>query len=272
MQQINAHRRIVITGSTRGIGFGLADAFLNRGCAVIVSGRDQQGVDAAVEALSQKHRRDQVCGQPCDVTKLDDVERLWEEARSALGAVDIWINNAGIGHAVLPLWELPPGRMKAVVDTNVVGALYGARVAIAGMLAQGHGQLYNMEGFGSSGRTRLGLSVYGASKASVTYLTRALVEETKDTPVQVGGISPGMVMTDLLLDQLRDDPETMDQARGIFNILANRVEEITPWIADRVLANDKHGAHIVYLTTPRIIWRFLTSPFRRRDVFADTTS
>lgn len=262
-------KRIVITGSTRGIGFGLADAFLARGAALTISGRSQQSVDAALEKLSARYDPDRLLGQPCDVTDLEEVRALWQAAVDRFGAVDIWINNAGIGHPLLPPWELSPQQVEAVIDTNVLGSLHGARVAIQGMLQQGEGQLYNMEGFGSKGRTQEGMSIYGTSKAAIKYLTKALIAETEGTPVQVGSISPGMLITDLIMDQFDSSPGRFEEARGVFNILADRVEDVTPWLAERVLENDKHGTHIAWLTTPRIMWRFMKAPFSKRDLFAE---
>lgn len=262
-------KNVVITGSTRGIGYGLADAFLARGCAVTVSGRSQSAVDAAVQQLSGKHGKDRLQGCPYDVTQLAQVEALWAAARDCFGEVDVWINNAGIGHPMSPMWELEAEQVRAVVDTNVTGVLNGARVAVRGMLSQGRGQIYIMQGFGAKGQVRAGLSVYGASKAAVNYLTQSLILETRDTPVQVGSLSPGMVVTDLLLDPLRADPEALERSRRVFDILTDRVETVAPWMADQVLANNRTDAHIKWLTTPRIIWRFLSAPFNKRDVFSD---
>lgn len=261
-------KSIVITGSTRGIGYGLADAFLARGCAVTVSGRSQDSVDAAVQQLSAQHDAARICGQPCDVTQPQEVDALWRAAVSRLGRVDIWINNAGVGHDYVMLWQLPDEQVQAVVKTNLLGTLNGCRTAIVHMQEQGHGAIYNMEGFGSGGRVRPGLSVYAASKAGVRSLSQSLVAETKDLPVIVGTLSPGMVVTDLLLDPVQDDPQALAQVKRITNILGERVQTVAPWLADRVLDNEKSGAQIAWLTRRKILWRFLTAPFRKRDLFA----
>lgn len=260
--------RIVITGSTRGIGRGLADGFLKRACAVTVSGRSQKSVDEVVSQLAEEHGQDRLMGQCCDVTDLPQVEALWKAASRRFGGVDIWINNAGIGHGLQPLWELSPEVVRAVIETNVLGTAHGVRVAMRGMLEQGYGQIFNMEGFGSNGRTREGLSMYGTSKAAIRFLDQSLIEESGGTPVLVGSISPGMVMTDLILDRFEEDPEALERARGIFNILADRVEDVAPFIVDSVLENEEHGARIVWLTRWRMMWRFLSAPFRSRDVFS----
>lgn len=264
-------QRIVITGSTRGIGRALAEELLARGCAVVVCGRGENGVAETVAALASQHDRSRVSGRACDVTSLSQVEALWDGAVAQFGGVDIWINNAGLSHPMEMLWELDPARVERVWRANVLGTYHGVRVAMGGMLAQGYGWIYNMEGFGSDGRLRPGMSIYGASKAAVTYLTRALAAEAKDTPVRVAALSPGMVMTDLVVKELAKHPESLQQSRRILNIVADRLENVTPWLAEQVLSNERHGATLRRLTGLRLAWRFLTAPVSRRDVFRGTT-
>lgn len=262
-------RSIVITGSTRGIGYGLADAFLTRGCQVTVSGRSRDSVDAAVALLRTNHEISLINGYACDVTQPAQVDALWQAATARFGQVDIWINNAGVSHDYRAMWELAEDAVQNVVNTNLLGTIHGCRTAIHGMRKQGHGAIYTMQGFGSGGNVRFGLSVYAASKAGVHSLTRSLIAETKDQPILIGSLSPGMVVTDLLLEPVHDDPQGEQQVKRITNILGERVETVAPWLVDRILDNDRHGAEIVYLTRRKILWRFLTAPFRKRDLFTD---
>ncbi|MBU0494640.1 MAG: SDR family oxidoreductase [Chloroflexi bacterium] len=259
-------KTVVITGSTRGIGRGLADAFLARGCAVVVSGRTPEAVEQAVAALSTTHDATRVFGQPCNVTDPAEVQALWDVALTHLGQIDIWINNAGISGAAPGFQDLEPGQIRQVVDTNLVGVMYGARVALRGMQAQGWGSIYNMEGLGSDGSLQRGTALYGTTKRGVRYLTRALAQEVAGTPVLVGALSPGMVVTDFLVGQTRS-PEDWARVKRIFNILADRVETVTPWLAQQVLDNRRNGVTIAWLTRRKVIARFLTAPLRRRDLF-----
>ena len=103
-------KTVVITGSTRGLGYGLADSFLALGCAVVVSGRTPAGVEKAVAELSAKHEADRVFGHPCDVTDFEQVQALWDTAKAHFDKIDIWINNAGIGNSQMNFWELPAER------------------------------------------------------------------------------------------------------------------------------------------------------------------
>jgi len=262
-------KTIIVTGSTRGIGHGLADAFLARGCSVTISGRHQASVDEATSKLAATHGEERLFGHPCDVTDFEEVQGLWDASKARWGQIDIWINNAGIAHAQTDLWVQAPEEMAAVVETNITGTLYGAKVALTGMLEQGSGSLYNMEGLGSDGRRVEGLTVYGTTKYGLRYLTEALVEATKGTPVIVGALRPGMVLTDLLTKQYEDRPEDWEGAKRIFNILADRVETVAPWLADRVLANSRHGARFQWLSRGKVIGRFLTAPFGKRDLFGE---
>lgn len=260
-------KSIVITGSTRGIGLGLADSFLALGCAVTVSGRSPEAVEEAVARLSAQHGPERIFGQACDVQDFEQVQTLWDAASSRFGRVDIWINNAGIGHAQENFHELPPDRIEAVVATNLVGAMFGSKVALLGMLEQGHGAIYNMEGLGSGGRKVEGTSVYATSKAGLRYFDEVLAQEAEGTPVLVGALRPGMVMTDLVTDPYEGRPEDWERARRIFNIIGDRVETVTPWLAQQVLDNDKNGAVISWSSNLKIMGRFLTARFRKRDIF-----
>lgn len=260
---------VVVTGSTRGIGLGLADAFLARDCAVVVNGRSPESVEGAVAHLASKYDRERILGHPGDVTQVDQVQALWDASRAHFGRVDVWINNAGVAHGQTDFWQHDPAEIEAVVQTNVIGAMYGARVALAGMLEQGFGCLYNMEGLGSDGRRVEGLTLYGCTKSALAYLTDALVAETRGTGIVVGALRPGMVVTDLLTGQRARGSEGWERAKRVFNILADRVETVTPWFADRVLANRRTGVRIKWLAPWRLIGRFLAAPFRRRDLFEE---
>lgn len=262
-------KNIVITGSTRGIGFGLAQAFLMRGCAVMISGRAQNNVHAALEKLRNEFPESNLLGQMCDVREPDQVQALWDCATDAWGSVDIWINNAGTSGSEASIWDLPPEETAAVIDTNILGTIYSCQVAVHGMLNQGSGAIYNMEGMGSDGRMHSGLTTYGTSKYALSYFSRALAKELKDKPIIIGSLRPGMVITALLTDQYRDRPEEFERAKRIFNIIAERVETVTPWLAERMLANTNSGVVLSFSSRWKLSWRFLTAPFNKRDLFKD---
>lgn len=265
-------KNIVITGSSRGIGYGLADAFLSRGCRVMISGRSQQSIDRAVKSLSTKYGHERVEGYRCDVSNSEQVQGLWDATLQAWECVDVWINNAGINHPMKALWELSAKTLQTVISTNLLGLAYCSQVAIKGMLKQGHGHVYNMEGHGSSGQILQGMTGYGTSKSGVRYLTKALIQETKGTTVKVSTLSPGMVVTKLVADQFREDPAGLERVKTVFNLFGDNVETVAPWLADRVLQNNRSGATIAWFTWSKMLWRLLTA-FQARDLFTlDGTS
>lgn len=261
-----SERHVVVTGSTRGIGRGLAAEFLALGCRVTINGRSEAAVREAVAELTEKYEKDRVFGLAGDVTSMEDMRTLWREAVSSLGPVDIWVNNAGIGQSWARFEALDELEVRSVVDVNILGTINGCRVAIDGMRSRG-GQIFNMEGYGSDGRTGQLLTVYGMSKRAVRYLSRSLVKELAGSPVRIGTLSPGMVVTDFILKPM--PPDELERSKRIFNIIADRVETVTPYLAKKVLENRKHGARIRWISNAGIFLRFMIAPFRKRDLFSD---
>jgi NAD(P)-dependent dehydrogenase (short-subunit alcohol dehydrogenase family) len=263
-------KTILITGSTRGIGYGLAENFLRLGHQVIISSRSQESVDSAINKLSESYPGERISGTACDMRDFDRVQALWQFGMDSFGVIDIWINNAGIALPQTDFWELDMRIIQDLVDTNITGAMFGARVALEGFQKQGWGAFYNMEGLGSDGRQVDGLTLYGTSKRALNYLTDSLATEVKGSNIIVGAISPGMVLTDLILKQYEGKaPEEWTSARRIFNILADNVETVTPFLAEKVLENTKNGARIKWLTGTKAFWRFFSARFSKRDLFKD---
>jgi NAD(P)-dependent dehydrogenase (short-subunit alcohol dehydrogenase family) len=262
-------KSVVITGSTRGIGFGLADSFLALGCTVMISGRSPERVENAKALLSSRHNVKRIFGHACDVSSFEQVQALWHNAKEHFNKVDIWVNNAGISHRQQAFWQEPPEEIKTVVGTNIIGTMYGARTALLGMQEQGFGSLYNMEGLGSDGRRVNGLTLYGSTKSCVRYLTDALAEEVKGTKIIVGALYPGMVVTDFLTGWYEKGSEDWERAKRIFNILADRVETVSPWLAERAFKNKRNGQRITWLRGGKVFARFLAAPFHKRDLFAE---
>jgi NAD(P)-dependent dehydrogenase (short-subunit alcohol dehydrogenase family) len=258
---------IVITGSTSGIGYGLAKAFLERDCAVTISGRSAEAVEKTVSTLSTSYGTERVFGCPCDVIQFEHIQGLWMAAKSHFGQIDIWINNAGISNPAAKFWEHSPELVQDVIQTNVIGAMFGSQVALRGMLAQGSGAMYNLEGLGNDGRIVDGLALYGSTKAAIHYLDRCLARQTKGTPVLAGAIAPGMVITNLVTGQYKHRPEDLERLKPIFNIIAERVETVTPVIAEKILANRKNGALITFSSPARLMLKFISAPFKKRDLF-----
>lgn len=258
---------IAITGGSKGLGRGLVDAFLARGCNVAFCARGGTALADTERELGAQ--RERVLAVTADVGRYEDVARFCEAAAARFGYVDVWINNAGTSNVQSPFVELSPAEIASVVNVNLRGSMNGAHVALARMMAQGHGHLFNLEGFGSDGSTQPGMAVYGATKRAIRYFTRALAAETRGGPVKVGSLSPGVVVTDLLLDVYRrGKPENWRRQRWLFNLIGDRVDVVAPWLADRVLAGPRHGEHVAWMTIPKAVLRALNPAYHRRDLFA----
>jgi len=259
---------VVVTGGTKGIGLAMVEGFLARGAKVALCARDEASVARVVADLGERFGVGAVVGLRCDVTNAADLRALFALAKARFGKVDVWINNAGTSSPQLDFVDLRPDVVKSVVDTNVVGTMLGSHVALEGMRAQGFGALYNMEGFGSDGARQRGMSTYGASKAAVRYFTRSLAAELRGTPLLVCTLSPGVVVTDLLISVYREgDAENHRKAHRLFQFIADRAETVGPWLADAVLRNQKTDVRLAWMTVPKAILRFFQPYYHRRAIF-----
>lgn len=271
MAQEKGRESIVITGSSKGLGLALAKVFLAEGCAVALSSFEQQEMDRVAKELAAEYGSDRVTAYTCDVTKIDEMKGLWKAAQDAFGRVDIWINNAGITNAFLDLWEVEPEEMSAIINTNILGTLYGIRVAMRGMLKQGGGAIYNLYGFGSHDeRKPAGLTTYGCTKRAIRYLTECLVEETKDTSILAGGLMPGTIITDFIIKILKSSPkEDYDKMVKGFNLSADTPEIVADFLVKEVLKNTTNGAEITWMTAEKFQQRMKDPYYLNRNLFAD---
>jgi NAD(P)-dependent dehydrogenase (short-subunit alcohol dehydrogenase family) len=258
---------VVITGSTKGIGLGMAREFLRRGNDVMISSRTAQAVDDVVAELRLEFPGRNVVGRVCDVVDFDQVQNLWDRAAEKLGSVDIWVNNAGVETGADFLWRQDRETIAATINTNLTGLMYCNQIAMNGMYRQGGGKIFNMEGFGSNGMVRPAISVYGTTKYGVRYLTKALAAEMQGTPVKVCYLSPGIVITDLLVPPPEKRDANWERSKKILNLLADTVETVTPFLVEGMLAVKEGGEAVRWLTPRKIIGRKLASYVKPRDVF-----
>jgi NAD(P)-dependent dehydrogenase (short-subunit alcohol dehydrogenase family) len=260
-------KTIIITGSTRGIGYSLARAFLKKGCRVVISGRTQKLVDMAVKNLQAEFPPDLIAGFSCDVTVYPQVEKLWEKSVKKFGEVDIWINNAGISNSQNPPWNLPSEEIESVVKTNMIGEMFGTKVAISGFIKQGYGALYNMEGMGAQGRRGVkGLSIYGATKAGLRYFNDSIFSEIDNQKIIIGAIQPGMMLTEMVTGQYADKPEEWEKVKNILGIISEKPEIVADWLAERIVANQKNGMRFRFGGMIRIATRMIKSQFQKKQI------
>ena len=242
---------IVITGGTRGIGNGLVKHFLRNRHNVVFSGTSEKSVLMANKGLSGKN-----IGVVCDITKPIDIEKLYNEAYSAFGPIDIWFNNAGVNQERALVRDLKYSDIDKVIDINVKGMMYATSFVVGKMLEEGKGIVYNMEGLGSDDRMIPETSLYGSSKRLLRYFSIAASKELKNEPVRVGRVSPGMVFTDLLMAEQRED------ASKIINILADDVETVAAYIGKKIESGKQN---IFWLTTLKVLKKFMLAPFKKHN-------
>lgn len=278
-----ATQTIIITGSTQGLGFGYARECLRRGHNVIVSGRDPSRVQLAITRLAAEcpGSEARIAGTACDVSQLSSVQALWDFAAARFGRIDIWLNNAGFARTGAQFADNTANEIESMVRSNVIGSINAAQVAVAGFKRQASGQvdrnageggkLYlTLGGGGATGRVVPGMTVYSTTKRAVKYLADCLVKERKDErdeSILIGTISPGINITEGMIREMRALPaDRRAKALKQLSFIGEHVETTTPWIVERILADNKQGNDITWLTTGRMAGRALSMLFgSRRD-------
>ena len=190
----------LITGSTSGIGLGIARALAANGADLLINGL---GEAERIETLRQELAAEfgvkvAFCG--ADMTNPADIERMVETANRELGKVDILVNNAGIQH-VAPVHEFPIERWNAVIAINLTAPFLLTRAVLPGMLARDWGRVINIastHGWVAS----VDKSAYVASKHGIMGFTKAVALETATTGVTCNAICPGWVLTPLVQQQI----------------------------------------------------------------------
>lgn len=242
---------VFITGGSKGIGRGMVVEFLKRGHSVSFTGTSQESLSKGSHGLSGDF-----LGIVCDVRNKKDIEIAKDLATDKFECIDIWINNAGVGQALKEVSELTEKEIKDIIDVNVCGMINGTSVAIKEMKKQNHGKIYNMEGLGSDGRIIPKTIVYASSKRLLRYFSKAVNKELKGyKEIEVGILSPGMVFTDLLLK------DTSPESMKVMNILANSVEEVTPFLVEKMIRGKKK---IKWLTTRKVVLKGFLSLFNKK--------
>jgi short-subunit dehydrogenase len=255
---------VVITGSTRGIGFCMAKEFLRAGCNVTLSGRSEVLPEEAKAFLSDF--KGKYIYVPCDVQQKASLQNLWDISMTQWSTIDIWINNAGQNVPHMFSWETGETYTENVIKTNMIGMVYGSQIAAAEMLKQGHGAIYSMEGLGSNNMIQQETILYGTTKHALTYFMKGLAKELDGTGVTAGRLSPGMMLTDFITktpDGDRSEVISDEKFKKIFNILADKPETVAKFFIPRILSNTKNNVQIVWLTNRKAAWRFMTAGLRK---------
>jgi 3-hydroxybutyrate dehydrogenase len=186
----------LVTGSTSGIGLGIADRLARQGANIVLNGFGD--VDAAkkqIDALGTG-----TLYHDADMSKASQIEDLVRQAEARFGAIDVLVNNAGIQH-VAPVEEFPSEKWDAIIAINLTSAFHTTRLALPGMKARGWGRILNIastHGLVASAQK----SAYVASKHGLVGFTKSIALETATSGVTVNAICPGWVLTPLVQKQI----------------------------------------------------------------------
>lgn len=197
----------LVTGSTSGIGLGIAKALARQGADIVLNGfGDSAGPRAEVEALGVK-----VGYHGADMSKPAEIEAMMQYVAREFGRTDILVNNAGIQH-VAPVEDFPPERWDAIIAINLTSAFHTTRLALPAMKAANWGRIINVasvHGLVASAQK----SAYVAAKHGIVGLTKVTALETATTGVTCNAICPGWVLTPLVQKQV----DARAEAGGLSN-------------------------------------------------------
>ena len=195
---------VFITGAARGIGYEIAQAFLEEGAKVMISDINEESLEKALENLSEN-----AAGIVCDVSKEEDVKRAIEAAVEQFGSIDILINNAGLQHVAM-IEDFPAAKFEQMLKIMLVGPFLTTKYALPYMKEKNFGRIINISSInGLIGFA--GKSAYNSAKHGVIGLTKVTALETAEYNITANAICPGYADTALVRGQFEDLAKT----RGI---------------------------------------------------------
>ena len=210
----------IVTGGTKGIGRGIAEALAREGANVCISARTANEVAEATEALNRLGGGKAV-GFVCDVREHTEVKSLFERTTAGLGGIDILVNNAGVG-MFAPVEEMSPADFRAILETNLCGVFYCCHEVIPLMKQRGGGYIINISSLaGANPHPRM--AAYNASKFGLNGFSEALMQEVRHDGIKVSYIMPGSVNTEFGGDTPSDKNswqlQPADIARVVIDLL-----------------------------------------------------
>jgi gluconate 5-dehydrogenase len=195
-------RQALVTGSSQGIGLGLAEALAQAGAAVLLNGRDETRLHAAVTGLAGKGL--EVAGMAFDVTDPKASERAIARIEDGRGPIDILVNNAGIQRRQ-PLQDFAIEAWREVMSTNLDSVFYVSQAVARRMIPRGRGKIINISSLQSEA-ARPGIAPYTASKGGVKNLTKGMCADWARYGLQINAIGPGYFDTPMN-KALVEDPD-----------------------------------------------------------------
>ena len=202
-------KTVLITGSTSGIGLGIAEAFGQQGCNLIINGFGDAAEIESIRSGMEKKNNVRVIYDGADMSKPAAIEAMMVRAAKEFGGVDILINNAGIQN-VCPVEEFPPEKWDAIIAINLSSSFHTIRKAVPYMKSKGWGRIINVASAHALVASPF-KSAYVAAKHGVMGLTKTVALEVAQNGITCNAICPGYVLTPLVLKQIPDTAK----ARGM---------------------------------------------------------
>ncbi len=202
----------VVTGGTKGLGYGIVMALAFHGARVVITSRHQEDCDAVAKEVADMGG--EAMGVKADVQNVEEIQSLIDKTVETYKRLDIMVNNAGVA-VTKRLTDMTEADYERVIDSNLKSVYFGAQIAARQMIDQGEGgKIINMCSIGGiKGNNQL--SIYGASKAGAINLTKSMAWEWGRYGINVNAICPGYVKTDLNAEQL-ENPQFKDKVlKGI---------------------------------------------------------
>lgn len=196
-------RLALVTGSSRGIGKELAAALAEVGATVVLHGRNSGTLAQSVEEFSSRFGAEKIHHACFDVTDESAVVQEIERIEKEIGPLQILVNNAGIQHRE-PLLQVPVSDWQKVLDTNLTSAFIVGRTAARFMVPRGSGKIINICSV-QTDLARPTIAAYTAAKGGLRNLTRAMTAEWAGSGLQINGIAPGYIHTEMTQNLVDDE-------------------------------------------------------------------
>jgi 3-hydroxybutyrate dehydrogenase len=195
-------RSVIVTGSTSGIGLGIARAFAEAGADILLNGFGDPAVIERQRADLARAHDVRVAYSSADLSKPADITAMVAQCSETFGQVDVLVNNAGVFH-VAATDSMPPQKWDATLAINLTAAFHAIRAALPGMKARGWGRIINVaSALGLVGAPNA--AAYAASKHGIVGLTRSVALEVAEDGITANAICPGYVLTPLIERESRE--------------------------------------------------------------------
>ena len=218
------HKAVVVTGSTSGIGLGMARGFAAQGANVMLNGLGNPDEIEQARAAIESEFGVKALYSPADMAKPDEITEMIARSQRDLGGVDVLVNNAGIQH-VAPIDEFPPEKWNQIIAINLSAAFHTTRAAVPLMKAKNWGRIINI----ASAHGLIASpfkSAYIAAKHGIVGLTKTVALETAEQGITCNAICPGWVKTPLVEKQI--DAQARAHAMPAEDVVKNVILERQP--------------------------------------------